>query len=71
MLQAGAIVLGAAIIAAAILFTFRWEIAGTAQMPLLLDRWNGYVNVCNAKSGEASRAQREETGAALVCSEKP
>jgi len=47
MNNALAIVIGAAIIAAAILFVFRWEYA----MGMLLDRWTGTVIQCTAGSG--------------------
>jgi hypothetical protein len=44
-----AILGGAALIAAAILFTFRWEVNTDAKNPLLvyrLDRWTGKVSAC-------------------------
>lgn len=41
----GAIVLAGVLIAAAILFVFRWQVAGPA--PLLLDRWTGKVVACD------------------------
>jgi hypothetical protein len=42
-----AIIIGAALIAAAILFVFRWEIiTGGGYSPLRLDRWTGKVTAC-------------------------
>jgi hypothetical protein len=57
-----AILIGSAVIAGAVLFTFRWEVAlGGGQPPVVrLDRWTGAVTACNidpsarqyAKSGD-------------------
>lgn len=40
-----AVVIGALMVACAILFVFRWEVAGPA--PLVLDRWTGVVVLCD------------------------
>jgi hypothetical protein len=42
----GSIVLGAAIIALAILFVGRWQIAGAPNAALRIDRWTGKVVAC-------------------------
>jgi hypothetical protein len=51
--QALAILGGAVIIAAAILFVFRWEMAPFGQVAALrLDRWTGKILVCLPPHGE-------------------
>ena len=42
-----AIVIAGALIAAAILLGFRWEISGTAAGVFWLDRWTGHLKSCN------------------------
>jgi hypothetical protein len=41
-----AIFSGAALIALAILFVFRWEIGATSNGTVLLDRWGGRISIC-------------------------
>jgi hypothetical protein len=41
-------IIGAIIIAGAVLFAFRWEIAPAGSMVYRLDRWTGQIQVCNA-----------------------
>ena len=51
----------AAIIAAAILFSMRWEIATGSSAAFRLDRWTGAVDVCwayQAASGSHGREYR-------------
>jgi hypothetical protein len=43
-----AIVAAAAIISAAMLFTFRWEVAVDGGTAVRLDRWTGAIVGCNA-----------------------
>jgi uncharacterized membrane protein AbrB (regulator of aidB expression) len=45
-----AIIFGAALVAGAVLFVFRWELAGAP--PLLLDRWTGAVVACGFTSNQ-------------------
>lgn len=42
----GSIVIGAAIIAAAILLVFRWEVAAGMGTAYRIDRWSGAVQHC-------------------------
>ena len=46
MARAVAIFLGALVLAAAVAFVFRWQIAANASGVFLLDRWNGHVAEC-------------------------
>ena len=46
MARAVAIFLGALVVAAAVAFVFRWQIAANASGVYLLDRWNGHVAEC-------------------------
>jgi hypothetical protein len=45
-----AIVVGAGVIAAAMLFIFRWEIGSYGGMAIRLDRWTGNMVASNAPS---------------------
>jgi|KBSMisStandDraft_5_1062788.scaffolds.fasta_scaffold11779897_1 hypothetical protein len=46
MARAVAIFLAALVVAAAIAFVFRWQIAANASSVYLLDRWSGHVAEC-------------------------
>lgn len=50
---------GAAIIAAAILYVFRWEVAMSPDKIVLLDRWTGHAVQCTRKLDLASMLQKE------------
>lgn len=45
-----AIIGAGAVIAMAILVTFRWEVGSSAGMTVRLDRWTGEIIGCNAPS---------------------
>jgi len=64
-----AIVVGAALLAAAVLFVFRWEIAaGPSTVPVVrLDRWTGSVTVCNASVDAAKEASESHTALEMSC----
>jgi hypothetical protein len=59
-----AIVIGAALIAAAVMLVNRWELYPTPASPgqpaLMLDRWTGTVNRCH----DSSEAEKDNQ---LVC----
>lgn len=58
----------AAIIGAAILFVFRWEVAIGSGQVVRLDRWTGTVIACNV-APEAARAASEDNAVVeLDCS---
>jgi hypothetical protein len=46
MARAVAIILAALILAGAVAFILRWQIAANASGIYLLDRWNGHVAQC-------------------------
>jgi hypothetical protein len=46
MARAVAIIVAALVVAAAIAFVFRWQIAANASNVYLLDRWSGHVAEC-------------------------
>jgi hypothetical protein len=46
MARAVAIFLGALVLAGAVVFVFRWQIAANASGVYLLDRWSGHVAEC-------------------------
>ena len=46
MARAVAIIVAALVVAAAIGFVFRWQIAANASGIYLLDRWSGHVAEC-------------------------
>jgi hypothetical protein len=46
MARAVAIILAGLVLAAAIAFVFRWQIAANASGVYLLDRWTGHVAEC-------------------------
>ena len=46
MARAVAIFLAALVVAAAVAFVFRWQIAANASIVYLLDRWTGHVAEC-------------------------
>jgi hypothetical protein len=46
--QSLTILIGAALIAGAIAFTFRWEVTGARDGLVRLDRWTGQVTACQA-----------------------
>ena len=50
-----AIVTGSIIIAAAIVFTGRWEISTPLSGPVLLDKWSGKVLTCTTVTDETQR----------------
>ena len=52
--QSTAIIIGAVLIAAAILFVFRYEMASPGVM--LLDRWTGSVVLCNVGNDRPTTA---------------
>ena len=52
-----AIVIGAALIAAAILVVFRWEIASPGVMRL--DRWTGSIVLCKSSNQRPEKADCE------------
>jgi hypothetical protein len=63
-----AIVLASAILAAAILVTFRWEISAPNYI-YVLDRWTGNVSICtdSATDHEHYAAKEAHKGIALNC----
>jgi hypothetical protein len=44
------IVVGAAIIAAALVFIFRWEVTAAGSTMVRLDRWSGEMVGCNVEN---------------------
>jgi hypothetical protein len=64
-----AVLIGSAMIAAAILIALRWEVAlGPAQPPVVrLDRWTGTVTVCNLDATAADRAIMNHTAVNMDC----
>jgi len=63
-----AIVLGAMLIAAAIVFTNRWAITTSAGTPTLrLDRWTGAVWTCASNPDAFEKAMNTYTGFELRC----
>ena len=72
MLNAAAIVVAGALIAAAIAVVGRWEIAGTGQVMYRVDRWTGDVRAC-AITYEDWRGLSAPTtfGNALNCEPRP
>jgi hypothetical protein len=64
-----AILIGSAIIATAIIFTFRWEIAlGSGHPPVVrLDRWTGTVTACNADPDMTRKASQNYTALDMDC----
>jgi len=68
-----AILAGAALIAAAMLFVFRWEIAaGPTTVPVVrLDRWTGGVTICNASIDAAKEASEGHTALEMSCTAPP
>lgn len=64
-----AILIGAALIAVAILYVFRWEIAaGPPTVPVVrLDHWTGKVTVCNASQDAAREASQNHTALDMDC----
>ena len=56
MSSAKAIIIGAALIAVAILFVFRWQITATQDYGVIrLDRWTGSVTGCAVADNRASQ----------------
>ncbi len=48
--NSAAILIGSVIIAAAILFSLRWEVALAPNVTVRLDRWTGAVTYCTPKA---------------------
>ena len=46
-----AIVIAAALIAAAILIVFRWEVSAATGVVYRIDRWTGHIAVCYVGDG--------------------
>jgi hypothetical protein len=64
-----AIVAAAAIISAAMLFTFRWEVAVDGGTAVRLDRWTGAIVGCNAPNQMIVNAASLGLPVHLRCSE--
>lgn len=64
-----AVVVGSAIVAVAILFAFRWEVAmGSGTPPVIrLDRWTGKVAICNVDPDALAKAGRNHTAVEMDC----
>ncbi len=57
------------LIASAILFTGRWELAGVGGQPYRLDRWTGAVSACSALQAKRLAAAELGVGLAFRCEE--
>ena len=64
-----AVVLSGALIAAAVLFTFRWELAAFGGQAYRLDRWTGAIVACNVPSQNLVDAGNLGVGIKYRCSE--
>jgi hypothetical protein len=61
------VLVGAAIIGAAMLFVFRWEIAIGSGQVVRLDRWTGTVVACNVAPEAAWAASEDNAVVELNC----
>lgn len=64
-----AIIIAGALIAAAILFAFRWDMAAFGGQAWRLDRWTGKIVGCNATNNRRLAADQLGVGLAYRCLE--
>lgn len=64
-----AIILAGVIIGAAILATFRWELAAYGGETYRLDRWSGKIVACNATSEQRLGGSQLGVGIVHRCAE--
>jgi hypothetical protein len=64
-----AIIIGSALIAAAILFVFHWGVAISSGEPpvVRLNRWSGTVTACNVARDASIQAAHDHTALDLDC----